>query len=165
MWKAIFWFLCKACIDKLYEARILTSFTSYIYESESLYALIDGVQFSHQQRARYCHHQRQALLAINIDTWYCQSTSTRGVCHQQEFVVFPSTTTRDVGHQQQLLLLVTNNDTRYLAIKTIRGIPYQRAKIGSQEILGSQELISIVHCLISFRDFYLRLAGIAGPGC
>ena len=110
--------------------------------NQRAYALIGGVQFSHQQRAWYCQHQRQALLAINIDTWYCLSTTTRGVCHQQ-----------------QLLVLVTNNDTRYLAIKTIRGIPYQRAKI------GSQELSSIVHCLISFRDFYLGLAGIAGLVC
>ena len=113
-------------------------------------------------------------IAIINDKRYWPSTSIRGIANQQVNAVFainrnlwycPSTTTRDVGHQQQLLVLVINNDTRYLAIKTIRGIPYQRAKIGSQEILGSQELSSIVHCLISFRDFYLGLAGIAGLVC
>ena len=119
VWKAIFWFLFKACIDKLYEARILTSF-SFIFMNQRAYALIGGVQFSHQQRARYCHHQRQALLAINIDTWYCQSTSTRGVCHHQEFVVlpinndtrcWPSTTAPGISHQQRYAVFGHQNDT------------------------------------------------------
>ena len=88
--------------------------------NQRAYALIGGVQFSHQQRARYCHHQRLALLAININTWYCQSTSTRGVCHQQEFVVlpinndtrcWPSTTAPGISHQQRYAVFGHQNDT------------------------------------------------------